>query len=85
MKKTSVDIFQEYNISIVSEILCRYDLASVTVKRAYESNSLIYDYIPQVEYGRINDREEHNTIYSPDHVQLASNFRVVPYCSRIEF
>jgi hypothetical protein len=85
MKTTSVDMFQEYSISIVSENLCRGDLASVIVKRAYESNSFIYDNIYQVEDGRSNDREELNTIYSPDHTLLSSNFSVVPYCWRKEF
>lgn len=45
----AVNLFINYNISVISQILKRYDLASVLVKRVYESNSFIDDYIPQVE------------------------------------
>ena len=49
MSKTSVNLFFEFNISVVSQFLGHYDLANLLLKRLYESDSYVDDYTPQIE------------------------------------
>ena len=49
MNKTSINLFWQYNISIISQFLKRYGLASRMLKGVYESESFIDDYVPQIE------------------------------------
>jgi ubiquinone/menaquinone biosynthesis C-methylase UbiE len=49
MNKTSINLFWQYNISIISQFLKRYSLTSMMLKGVYESESFIDDYVPQIE------------------------------------
>jgi ubiquinone/menaquinone biosynthesis C-methylase UbiE len=49
INKKSIRLFLEYNIELVMLILRRNDSSNFQVKRVYESNDFVDDYLPQIE------------------------------------
>ncbi len=49
ISKKSIRLFLEYNIEITMLILRHNDSSNFQVKRVYESNDFVDDYLPQIE------------------------------------